>query len=323
MLFISVIVPVHNTEKQLPRCIESLLNQKMREIEIILVDDGSTDQSGIICDAYANKDVRIKVFHTPFQGVAMARNVGIQKASCDYIMFVDSDDWVSTDFCKAAYQCAVESNADMVMFLIQRVRVYTFLGMQYEKFNVVRSNMTEGLKIREEAIDLLLREIGNGPCSQLYRKSLFRDILFPEGYLYEDIGTVYKVVWNSTRIYYLKRVLYYYCYRFGSITTIHSVKARKDWIEMTSQQLQDLLFWGYDLEKLEQYRFNIAMSYCIIFGLDKNQDCPGFVNLLKQCNKVPEHFTGKRKILFLLLKYCLPAFDLVCNLWGRRLHFVE
>lgn len=316
---VSVIVPVHNTEKQLPRCIESLLNQRMREIEILLVDDGSTDQSGKICDAYANKDERIKVFHTPCQGVAMARNIGIQKSSCEYIMFVDSDDWVSVDFCKAAYQCAMENNADLVMFQIQCVRTYLFLGMKYEKFKAVRSNMKEGLKTRDEALDLLLYETGHGPCNKLYRKSLFRNILFPESCLYyEDTGTIHQVVWNATRVYYLKRILYYYCYRFGSITIIRSEKARKDWIKMTCQQLQDLLVWGYDSEKLEQYRFNIAMSYCIKFGLDKDQDCPDFVNSLKQCNKVPKHFTGKRKILYLLLKYCPPAFNLVCNLWGYR-----
>ena len=208
------------------------------------------------------------------------------------------------------------------MFLLQRVREYSFFGMKYEKSKAVRSNMSEGLKTREEVLDLLF-EIGNGPCSQLYRKSLFRGIIFPEGYLFEDLGTTYKVVWNATRVYYLKSVLYYHCYRSGSITTIRSVKARKDWLEMLSQQFQDLSVWGYSSEKLERYRLDSAMSYCICAGLDKDQDCLGFVNLLKQCNKVPEHFTGKRKILYLLLKYCPSAFDLVCNLWGYRWHFVD
>jgi len=319
---VSVIVPVHNTEKQLPRCIESLINQSMREVEIILVDDGSSDQSGKICDTYASKDERIKVFHTHFQGVAMTRNIGIQNASCEYTMFVDSDDWVSADYCKVAYQCAIENNADMVMFQLQRVREYSFLGMKYEH-NAVRSNVPEGLKTREEALDLLLFNIGQGACNKLYRKSLFRNILFPEGYLHEDLGTVYKLVWNAMRVYYLNRVLYYYCYRFGSITTIYSEKARKDWIEMFSQQVRDFLFWGYDSEKLERYRFNAAMSYCIFFGVDKDYNCPEFMSLILQCNNVPEHFTWRRKILYLLLKYCLPAFDLVCNLWGKRRHFVE
>ena len=100
---ISVIVPVYNVEKYLPRCIESILSQTFSDFELLLIDDGSTDTSGNICDAYAKTDSRIKVYHTENRGVSAARNLGIQEASADWICFVDSDDWVEEDYLKAFF----------------------------------------------------------------------------------------------------------------------------------------------------------------------------------------------------------------------------
>ncbi len=315
---VSVIIPIHNTEKQLPRCIDSLLKQRMKEIEIILVDDGSTDSCGEICDAYASKDERVKVFHTPYLGVAAARNLGIQKASCDYIMFVDSDDWVHVDFCEAPYQCAVENCADIVMFLLQRVKSYSFLGIKYEKYRSVRSNIAAGVKTREEAIDLIFGEVSGGSCNLLYKKSLFQGILFPVGHTYEDIGTIYKLVWKSARIYYLKRVLYYYYYRDGSITTLRSNPVKSDWRKMYLQRLADLSAWGYSAEKLEQYRLGCVMTYCIKFGWEEDRNDAHFIQWLRQCKEIPHCFTWKRKLLFVLLKFWPPLFNLVCTLWKKR-----
>lgn len=105
---ISIIVPVYKVEKYLECCLDSLCKQSMPEIEIILIDDASPDRCGEICDAYAAKDTRFRVVHHPTnKGVSAVRNQGIRLASCDYIMFVDSDDWVADDLCKEAYQCTM------------------------------------------------------------------------------------------------------------------------------------------------------------------------------------------------------------------------
>lgn len=98
MFKVSVIVPVYNVEKYISRCIESILSQTFTDFELLLIDDGSTDSSGKICDEYAKKDTRIKVFHTENRGVSAARNLGIKEASAEWISFVDSDDWVETDY---------------------------------------------------------------------------------------------------------------------------------------------------------------------------------------------------------------------------------
>ena len=113
---VSVIVPVFNCEKHLPRCLDSLRNQSLENIEIVLVDDGSTDASSSICDDYADLDARFIVTHQENVGVSAARNNGICLAHGKYIMFVDSDDYVETDFCRTPYELAESNNAEIVVF---------------------------------------------------------------------------------------------------------------------------------------------------------------------------------------------------------------
>ena len=117
---VSVIVPVYKVEDVLSRCLDSLCRQSLRDIEIILVDDASPDQCGEICEQYAAKDTRFKVFHhSEIRGLSAARNTGIAYASADYLMFVDSDDWVHEEFCKLPYECAVQQQVELVFFCHQ------------------------------------------------------------------------------------------------------------------------------------------------------------------------------------------------------------
>jgi glycosyltransferase involved in cell wall biosynthesis len=111
----SIIVPVYNVERYLPRCIESLCNQTLTDIEIILVDDGSPDNSGKICDDYAAKDVRIKVIHKKNEGVSAARNDGLLSATGEYVLFCDSDDWMEATACNLLYEAGIKNDADVVI----------------------------------------------------------------------------------------------------------------------------------------------------------------------------------------------------------------
>ena len=312
---VSVIIPIFNTEKLLPRCIESVLGQQMRSIEIILINDGSTDKSGALCDGYSKTDERVRVFHIPHQGVASARNVGLQKASSEFIMFVDSDDWVSADFCAEAYQCVVNHHADIVMFGLQRICNHLILG---EVVKAVDTNIPRGYKTKKEAIDLLFNGTGSYCCNKLFRKSLFQNVYFPDGHLYEDVGTVYKVVWNAENIYYLPKTLYNYCSHPGSITTLRSHQACVDWVGMRLRMLQDLSAWGYPTEKLDLYYISYAISYCILFGAaEAETKNPVFMNSFRRCKTIPTEFTWKRRSLFILLKRSPFLFDVVCNLWRK------
>ena len=113
---ISVIVPVYNVEKYLEKCVESILNQSLKDIEIILVDDGSPDNCPQICDEYATKDSRVKVCHKQNGGLSSARNEGLKHVSGEYYMFVDSDDWLDSETCEVTYNYAKQNDADCLMF---------------------------------------------------------------------------------------------------------------------------------------------------------------------------------------------------------------
>lgn len=320
MSLVSVIVPVYNVEEFLPRCLDSLCRQSLSDIEILLIDDASSDRCGEICDVYTRKDIRFRVFHNiTNQGLSVVRNIGIDKACSEYLMFVDSDDWVHDDFCKDAYECAVRYQADLVIFrrqFIKKVDNYNDIHN-----NVKADNFTQsGYKSWSEAIDLLLNGVaGNSVWNKLYRKALFDDIFYPKGFLCEDIGTTYKTICHASRIYFLDKILYYYCFREGSISTQKTEKLLRDCCSMSIQQYRHLKAWGYTSNKLDEVMNNVALSYCINKESDVSDENYVFcVNMLSSCDICLEYFSYKRKVLFLLFKYCRPLFELICTLFHKK-----
>lgn len=169
---VSVIVPVYKVEDVLVRCLDSLCRQSLRDIEIILVDDASPDRCGEICDKYAAEDARFKAIHHPEnRGLSVARNTGIIHASADYLMFVDSDDWVHEDFCKMPYECAVQQQADLVLFCYR----YIDKNGSMRKVNKAEGR-DAGTLTRMEAIELLVHVVGNAAWNKLYSRKLFHTI---------------------------------------------------------------------------------------------------------------------------------------------------
>lgn len=265
---ISVIVPVYKVEDVLARCLDSLCRQSLQNIEILLIDDASPDRCGAICEAYAEKDPRFRVIHhSENRGLSAARNTGILHASADYIMFVDSDDWVHEDFCKLPYECAVRYQVDLVMFRYQRFKKDGSCMLPQSE-----TGRESGMKTPLEALDLLLAKVGHTAWNKLYKKKIFHTVAYPEGRLYEDVGTTYKAILLVDTVYYLDEVLYFQSYHEGSITTLRTKKALQDLFEMSMQQYQDLAAWGYPQDKLELRLQNIALSYCIRKKADAGDD---------------------------------------------------
>ncbi|MBQ7417168.1 MAG: glycosyltransferase family 2 protein, partial [Acidaminococcaceae bacterium] len=195
---VSVIMPVYKVEDVLTRCLDSLGRQSLQNIEILLIDDGSPDRCGAICNAYVEKDSRFRVFHHPKnRGLSVARNTGIENATADYLMFVDSDDYVHKDFCKLPYECAVQNDVDLVMFGYQRINKNGSCKLTQ------KMNSESGIKTRMDALDLLFNAVGIVAWNKLYRKKLFDTVSYPEGYLFEDVGTTHKTVLLANSIYYL------------------------------------------------------------------------------------------------------------------------
>ena len=313
---VSVIVPVYKVEKYLERCLNSLQEQTLHDIEILLINDASPDRCGEICETYAKQDKRFRVFHRKEnRGLSAARNLGIQYAVSDYLMFVDSDDWVACDFCKDAFETAKQYHADLVMFGYQHV---TESGFNKLKFGSIERS-TKNLMSREEAIELTFEEFGMVAWNKLYSKKLFDGIKYPEGYLFEDTGTTYKLIWKAASIYNINKVLHYYYIRPDSITKKRSTaKSLSDWFTLSLQHCNDLRKWGYSSEKLEARRTSIALSYCFKAKMgfsDSNYMIAA--DILKKTASFPEGISWERKFLIRLFRVTPQLFGLFSLLWKK------
>ena len=236
---VSVIVPVYNVGPYLERCLDSLAAQTLKEIEIILIDDGSTDGSGTVCDSYAREDERFRVIHKKNEGLSAARNDGIDAAKANYIMFADSDDWVEPQFCEIPYSIAAASGADMVMFYHQNYSGGVKLKMPPPIYK-------EGQITSQQAVDVTYSSEGNYAWNKLYERSLFEGIRYPAGQVYEDIITTCRIVDKAKRIWLSHQVLYNYRFeRPGAITSEKSREMFRIWLGMNRQKQAFLKERGY------------------------------------------------------------------------------
>ena len=210
---ISIIVPVYKVEPYIRKCVESIIDQTHREIEVFLVDDGSPDNCGAICDEYAKADDRITVIHKENGGQSTARNMALDLVKGEYIMFVDGDDWVEPDFCETALRTALENNVQMVLFgynVVFTDKNGTMTSKQPKVFQ-----KTGFMDASEGVRHMILRDtvIGNYVMNKLYQRSLFEGIKFPEGRLWEDHAIVCRAMLKAGRLYVSNAVLYIYLQR--------------------------------------------------------------------------------------------------------------
>ncbi len=211
---VSVIVAVYNIEGYLPRCVDSILAQTYRNLEIILVDDGSQDGSGSICDAYAKKDGRVMVIHKENGGLSDARNAGLDKASGDYIGFVDGDDWIEADMYRAMYEACEREHAQIAAC---RYKQITKSGViDASGGNSVSLSKTDALEVYICGDDRYL--IYNSVWSKLFSRDLIDGMRFPTGKNSEDIMFTTKAFCKMERLAYLDEAYYNYVLdREGSI----------------------------------------------------------------------------------------------------------
>ncbi len=226
---ISVVIPIYNVEKYLKRCIDSIIAQTYKNLEIILVDDGSPDTCPKICDDYAKKDERIIVIHKQNGGLSDARNYGIEAAKGHYISFVDSDDYVSKDYIKILYESLKAENSDMaigghVVLYPNGKKINKYTGDEY------REGPETILKriLYDDGIDL-------SACSKLYKKELFKDIRFPVGRLYEDAATSFKLIDTANAISVASKPIYHYIIRENSISNDTFSNGKMDLIISTRE----------------------------------------------------------------------------------------
>ena len=209
---ISVIIPIYNVEKYLDRCVDSIINQTYKNLEIILVDDGSPDNCPKMCDDYAKKDSRIRVVHKENGGLSDARNAGMEVATGEYVSFIDSDDYISLDFYETLFQTMIDNDSDIVECSV--VKFY-----ENEKFD----EYSDDLKVTNyETVDALDGLISENPFKQhvwnkLYKSSVALDIPYAVGKLNEDEFWTYQVFGKAKKVTRINKTMYYYFQRNGSI----------------------------------------------------------------------------------------------------------
>ena len=282
-----------------------LVTLEKKEYEIICIDDGSTDNSGRIADEYT--DPRFRVFHTANKGVSAARNLGIDKARGEWIMFVDSDDWVREDFCSLPYDSAVRYDADLVIFQI-RLKKNRWMGNK-------KIDKPQGLISRETAVE----HGESAVCNKLFRRRLFDTVRFPEGKIYEDVLTTHKIIYNAHRIVMLRDVLYYYVTRSESISHDQTFDHQK--IRFLCAMARDKDLTGYGCPS--QYRLPPVWHFAICFMI-RVEPCSDPV--YKQADEIVDSIRGlprslslQARMLLLLWKIDKRLFHYICRLSGKKI----
>ena len=300
---VSVIVPIYNVECYIRKCLDSLMKQTLRQIEVICIDDGSTDQSGVIAEEYRSDSFpKIRVIHTVNRGLSAARNRGINESRAGYLMFVDSDDWVEPDFCRVPYLAAIENQADMVIF---QTCVTKNGKTQKEQGNIDKQT---------EVVDEFVAIDIGGPSSwnRLYKKELFEKIRYPEERTYEDIAITHKLVHEANLILMQKDCLYHHIVRKGSITQTHTGKNKRDRLISAIERNNDLASYGYANEKFKAYELSAAISYLngARQGNDKLRKMAE--EIVDSVHKMPKGLTGKQRIALKIWRKNKQLFYLFC-----------
>lgn len=209
---ISVIIPIYNVEDYLEQCVESILNQTYTNLEIILVNDGSTDSSGEICDRYKNIDKRIKVIHKVNGGLSDARNCGLENSTGEYIAFFDSDDWADKKFYDTLYTNIKKYNGDIAVCNYKKYYSKKDIELHNSNEVICYSNIEALNQLYDKySVQMIIA------CNKLYKREVIGEIRFPVGKIHEDEYLIPMIIYNAYKIIYINNELFYYRQRDNSI----------------------------------------------------------------------------------------------------------
>lgn len=241
---ISIMLPAYNVEQYIDACLETVCGQSYSNIEVVLVDDGSTDSTGTKCDEWAGKDKRIKVIHQENKGVSGARNACVRNASGKYVAFVDPDDLIANDYVETLYRCICDNKVRMA-----QGRSENF----YSEEDIKKFVSTDACRVMDnrEMCHILMNEYHKGwgiLMTKMCERSLYDNIVFPVGRIHEDDYCIYRLYWEAGRVALTDRIVYYYrSKRQGSIThvkyslhrldSLDALEKRRDFFESIHENL--------------------------------------------------------------------------------------
>lgn len=319
-MMVSVIVPVYNVQDYLPKCIDSIINQTYKNLEIILVDDGSTDSSGIICEKYERKDNRIRVIHQANAGLSSARNAGLDIAKGDFISFVDSDDYIHKDMLAAMVKKSTEVQADIA------ICNYYFVD---SKGKIIEHDST----IQNETVvsqDRIMELLSKGwlpsvmSCSKLYKRSIFNNLRFPVGRIHEDDFLAHKIMAHAEKILLIPNFFYYYLQREGSISKEKFSLKKFDRIDALLERFD--FFTSINKNKYAFYSLSDAIiRLTVCWKYKKNYDSEKvFANcrksILDRCRKTRYYLSDlKYSVAVFLFRYNFPLLRiLICTVFKKK-----
>lgn len=302
-MLVSIIVPVYKVEKYLNRCINSIINQSYRNLEIILVDDGSPDNCGKVCDEYAEQDKRIKVIHKCNGGLSSARNAGLDIANGDYIYFVDSDDYIDAKLVEDNLNLAIEHNADMVCFNYFEVR---------NNYNINELRPCVSDFETNKIIDLFYsRDINPSVWSKFYKKYIWDNLRFPEGMNFEDFFVLPFIIEKCNNIVCNDNAYYYYY--ISNVNSITNTTGKMKALYLDSIGYMNFIIvaernkWEDRLKIVVEYLcVNVSKLFYFKFNRNSlnNEELIKFKKMIKIVNKYKKKLTLRRRISLMGINGC-------------------
>lgn len=313
---ISVIIPVYRVEDSLDTCLESVVHQDYENLQIILIDDGSPDKSGEICDFWATKDKRIEVIHKENGGLSSARNAGLEIVRGAYILFLDSDDFLDLTTCSQLYSIIEKNDADVAV--CHQLDLFENASKEF-----VREGQVKVLD-RETAIaEIWYQKVLPSAWGKLYKADLFHDLSFREGIYFEDVDIIYQLYWKSRRIAITTARLYGYVHHSGTITTGAFSSHNLDILSITDR-INDFVSNKSQTIKDAARAYSCAVALRVFLNTPKNKEFIEDINKAKATLKQEgrtvlkdKNIKNKLKIALILYLYFRPFISLVYQFVDR------
>lgn len=323
MDLISIIVPAYNIQNCIQRCVDSIKSQTYPELEILLIDDGSTDNTGRLCDEFAEQDDRITVYHKKNGGLSSARNYGIEHAHGTYLSFIDADDWVKRDFIEVLYQNIKREHAELSII------GYTLIWDNGKEKCTTDENAYCVFNQDEAIHELFAQEkMGCMACQRLYHKSIFENIRFPEGKLFEDAAIALDVVKKCQTVVWSGQSKYYYYQRSDSIVN-SAFNMEKLFILESCQGMIDYSEQHggkYNKEANAFYLKSAMMLLIQVYGSKESKESKKAKRKLKEGIREHkqyiwgnEYLPLRKKIILTLMKNPGTPEKLIYILWKNRM----
>lgn len=317
---ISIIIPVYNISDYLDRCISSVLKQSYKNLEIILVDDGSTDNSGEICDNYKKEDKRIKVIHKENGGVSSARNTGLENANGEYVAFIDGDDYIEEDYFKILIDNIKKYNCDISCCNLVTVETN---GKRNKEFNASKIYDAKYI-IENYFFNNFIKTIMYGPYNKLYKREIIGNIRFKNYKYAEDVLFVFEVLMNTKKVYYDQYDGYYYMHRENSAMKSNFTMNKFDYVdaarEIKSICLLNNLNIIEDVCKWEYHHTLVTIRQALL-NRNKVDNMERINNEKRILRKNKKYLKGEkiiRKIDYYIIQYIDFLFDWIGKFQKRK-----